>query len=621
MKRVSISRGSGESVPNSADKKIKKYNLLATRLKLKLENSDEHLKKDYENDKKKLDLLDRMKSPCSDELGPLISWKYPMIDYEKISNLVKEQFYNPTVMETMSCLVMSGLNSEQNYMDLLKDIKIIDLGTSKSDMIVFFSNLSDGKNKVLTFKYDGDDILNEAVIGMIMNLFRDEIPTFTWTYGLTKCNLPMFMKDKNQLKMISACREPVQIGQGDYIGLITEYIDGPTLGKYLVNPSISLKRFRSAMLTIFYSLKYANLKLKYVHWDLHDSNILMRSLNSKDNYLYLKYDNQYLYVGDHLATIIDFGFNSLVKSKQLIGNFNRADIGINPELSMSSKNDLLKLLNYLYIELKENANKSLNIDLVYQDLSHMFLFFVGVTKESDLEKFSYELTKRYALFPNDAGGEIIDNFFPNTIENMIDYLVKKDPSLVVSQKPNSKILNCEQQPENCLDAKEVMDILFSRQDRLNGLTDLIGYSNVLKNETQTELLISSIRDYLDQIFNRLESITNQPLISNIPMIILMNELRWIDSDLIQLNKIATEMQLKDMTKQISNMKRKLIAMIKKYEKIGLKAFYNNQYMLEKLTKVPDSQKQKLIEQMETDFLELTNKYKLKSSTSSSPEMN
>jgi hypothetical protein len=561
-----------------------------------------------------------MKSPCSDELGPLISWKYPMIDYEKISNLVKEQFYNPTVMETMSCLVMSGLNSEQNYMDLLKDVKIIDLGTSKSDMIVFFSNLSDGKNKVLTFKYDGDDILNEAVIGMIMNLFRDEIPTFTWTYGLTKCNLPMFMKDKNQLKMISACREPVQIGQGDYIGLITEYIDGPTLGKYLVNPSISLKRFRSAMLTIFYSLKYANLKLKYVHWDLHDSNILMRSLNSKDNYLYLKYDNQYLYVGDHLATIIDYGFNSLVKSKQLIGNFNRADIGINPELSMSSKNDLLKLLNYLYIKLKENANKSLNIDLVYQDLSQMFLLFVGVTTESDLEKFSYELTKRYALFPNDASGEIIDNFFPNTIENMIDYLVKKDSSLVVSQKPNSKILNCEQQPENCLDAKEVMDILFSRQDRLNGLTDLIGYSNVLKNETQTELLISSIRDYLDQIFNRLESITNQPLISNIPMIILMNELRWIDSDLIQLNKIATEMQLKDMTKQISKMKRKLIAMIKKYEKIGLKAFYNNQYMLEKLTKVPDSQKQKLIEQMETDFLELTNKYKLKSSTSSSPEI-
>jgi hypothetical protein len=321
-----------------------------------------------------------------------------------------------------------------------------------------------------------------------------------------------------------------------------------------------------------------------------------------------------------LATIIDYGFNSLVKSKQLIGNFNRADIGINPELSMSSKNDLLKLFNYLYIKLKENANKSLNIDLVYQDLSQMFLLFVGVTTESDLEKFSYELTKRYALFPNDASGEIIDNFFPNTIENMIDYLVKKDSSLVVSQKPNSKILNCEQQPENCLDAKEVMDILFSRQDRLNGLTDLIGYSNVLKNETQTELLISSIRDYLDQIFNRLESITNQPLISNIPMIILMNELRWIDSDLIQLNKIATEMQLKDMTKQISKMKRKLIAMIKKYEKIGLKAFYNNQYMLEKLTKVPDSQKQKLIEQMETDFLELTNKYKLKSSTSSSPEM-
>ena len=148
MNRVSIPRGSAVSVPNSADEKIKKYNLLATLLEIKLENSDEHRKKHYENNNKKLDLLDRMKSPCSDELGPLISWKYPMIDYEKISNLVKEQFYNPTVMETMSCLVMSGLNSEQNYMDLLKDVKIIDLGTSKSDMIVFFSNLSDGKNKV-----------------------------------------------------------------------------------------------------------------------------------------------------------------------------------------------------------------------------------------------------------------------------------------------------------------------------------------------------------------------------------------------------------------------------------------------------------------------------------------
>lgn len=609
--------------------KTQNYLELSRNLMTKYKNKQLNIygRKFRDNDITKMNFLRQIKNPCSDELGPLLEYKYQFVDYDKISNMVKEQFYNPKVMETMSCLVMSGLHNEQSYMDLLKDIQIIDLGKNKPDMIVFFSNLLNGKNKVLTFKYDGDDILNETIIGLIMNLFRGVIPTFTWTYGLTQCNLPLLIKEKDKVKMVSACNEKVTIGKQQYVGLITEYIDGPTLQNYFASPGMTVKRFRSTMLTIFYSIKYANEKLKYVHWDLHDSNVLMRRLYSKDNYIYLIYDNKYLYVGDHLATIIDFGFNSLVKGNKSnktytqIANYSRPDLGINPDASYSTKNDILKLLNYTYINMKSKmgirkSKSNLTFEeesarLIFQEVKDMLMKFTGITNEVKLDIFHKTITENYGIFPNTIGGKTIDDFIQVSLDDLIEYLISLDPTLIVSERP-TKVLSCDESiGGNCWSEKEIIDALFTRRDILN-LTDLKGYSELLlnkENEEDTIKVFESIQQYLDQIFTRIEKVLNKPETIDLPMMLLMNELRRIDSDLIQLYQISSQLNLPEFRKQISKMKTQVIRLIKKYQDYGLMSLDRNEIM--NVIKVPISQKKHWLDMLKEEFRNMKSKYEVR----------
>jgi hypothetical protein len=584
-----------------------------------LSEKEEQLEKIYnqkylENIETKISLLQNMKNPCSDELQSILEWQYPYIDYDKLSTLASQQFYNPKVMETMSCLVMSQLNSEQQYMDLLKDVKIIDLGKNKEDMIVFFSNLANGKNKVLTFKYDGEDILNEAVIGLVMNLYRQEIPTFSWTYGLTRCNLPMFVKDGKKVKMVSACRKPVQIGKeigkGDYIGLVTEYIDGPTFQDYLSDSGITVKNFRSAMLTILYSIRYTNLKLKYVHWDLHDSNILMRKLNSKDNYIYLKNDNKYLYVGDHLATIIDFGFNSLVKSNILIANYSRNDIGINPDASVSSKNDLLKLLNYLY--------RNLYGKKIFPEIEKLYSLFTGIRDKKELNRFHKLITKKYGIYPNDfdVNGKTIDDFISVSIEDLIIYLTQLQPDLVVDSKPNN-VLGCQKEEGkeerkeegNCWDEKQIIQEIFSRKQMILNLSDLLGYKDILRNKNQNRILNEFIKDNLDQIFIRMETLNAKKTNSPLGILMIENELRLLDNDLKLLYEITSELKLALFIKQISKMKTQIIRMIKKYEKLGSQLLKMDPKPIYAQLIGPKDQKRRWLNDLYQDFFTLMNQYK------------
>jgi hypothetical protein len=588
-------------------KKVKSFQLASRSLSKKKETLSKIYDRKFDlNIQTKLSVAKDVSKPsCSATLGPIIDWKYPFLDYETISNLVKDQFYNVKVMETMTCL-LNGLNSEQSYMDLLKDIRIIDLGPKKKDVMVFFSNLANGKNKVITIKYDGEEILNEWTVGLIMNSLRKIIPTFTWTYGLTQCNLPMFVQTNGKINIVSACNEKVQLRQDQYIGLITEYIEGPTLADYVASSQITVKKLRSALMTILFSIRYANIALKYVHWDLHDSNILMRQLDSEDNYIYLKNDNKYLYVGDHLATIIDFGLNSVHKNNQLIANYLHAQSGINPDVSESSNNDILKLLNYLYRDLRTKRNPLAK--MIFQEVRKMFSIFTGIDNVKELDEFHRLVTENYGIYPNENKEKNINKFVKYGLEQLIQYLVQVQPDLLLDKKPTQgNILSCLEEP--CLSEDEIISIIFNRKDSILNLTDLKGYQEMLLNKSQRKMVNQFIQNHIDSIVYNIEKIkTRAKKERKLSTVLLVNELRLLDKDLIQLYKITSNLGLKDFVKQINKLKTQIIRLLKEYQDYGLMTLDKDRDKIKEDILVAESQKDHWMDLLENEFVNLKTKY-------------
>jgi hypothetical protein len=555
----------------------------------KINSMDDSIYEDKQNEMntyEKNKIQELSATPCSEMMSKLYESFYSFINYKDISTLAKTQFYNINVMKTMTCFVMSGLNSEQSYMDLLQDVKIAELGKDKEYMTVFFSNLLNGKDRVLTFKFAEDEILHEFIMGMNMNKIRSIIPTFTWTYGLTTCNLPLFVKSKNKIKMVSACITNVEIGKQDYIGLITEYIDGPTLKNYITSPSTSVKDLRSALLTIFYSIFYANKMINYVHWDLHTDNILMRKLDSNDNYIYLPSENKYLYVGSHLATIIDFGLNAYetkTKPKQIIGNYTRVNYGINPDASQSSKNDILKLLNYCYFYLKDQPNSS-----KFSEISKLFSYFTNIKNKIDLYNFHMKVTKQYGIFPNNVGGPTIDDFTFINLENMIQLITYFQPDLFTDVKPNH-VLSCQGngQPK-CISENELSETIFNRKYDIQNITDLIGYREMLLRKPQKQKLIQFMKTKLNDILGRIEKIDSMERKKVVlETMLAFNDLRLLEKDLFILEDLALEFGQPKLTQDTEFLRKKIYLLVEELHTFVIKImsqrenYFKNQFLVGK----------------------------------------
>jgi hypothetical protein len=499
---------------------IKMFDLKPTRDKIDAESklyNEEMLNRE-------LDLIEKQEPICTKELSKLILSQAYKLNFDLLSNLIHKQFYNVDIMKTMRCILYSVVKDELSYYELIKTTDVLKK-SNKPDFIIFFQNLFKGKNKIFSTKYEKIKTLHEAIIGlMAANKVREVLPTFIWTYGITPCNMPILEKPEHN--MFSGCTIPVNYkNDGDYIGMITEYIEGEGLGSFIHNNKLTEEYLYSIVLTILYSLKYAHEMTGFIHWDLHTDNIQMRRLDQDDYYIYLPNEKKYLWVGGHLATLFDFGLSSMKMNGKLYGSFEFMEYGLNPNVNDSIQNDILKLFSNLII-LTEDDQKLLSI------VEKMFLYFTQFDTIKELNDFDFKLNKNYAIFPN---GSIynINAFTPITIDNFIKFveeMVPYDLSYLIETQQPGRVLSCTK--GKCLSEVQLYEELFNVPP-----VDYM-FTSDLKDIDPKDIpnVKMILTNYLDAIFNAVPNYEKKPVKESINIVFEFNSIRITQE---KLNKIES----------------------------------------------------------------------------------
>lgn len=435
------------------------------------------------------------------------------IDYKVLSFLVRDQFYNLSIMETLSCFLRMHLSSGSGFKDTIQKSRI--LNETRDNLVILFSNLMNGDKKLLTFKYQEKEILQELIVGLkCINQLRKVIPTFVWTYGYTTCNMPYIINGKT----FQPCRNPTNyteyVKTPKYIGIITEYIDGDSLYDYLVQ-DLTKDKFLSMILTVLYSLKYANESYGFVHWDLHYSNVMMRKLSQDNNYIYLPSENKYLWVGNKLATIIDLGSCSFVMDGKTITNYFRFDLGIRPDLTESPMNDVVKLFSSIYSRINKNKTLLPLFMEIYQQLT-------GISDEQYLKDFMKVLEDNFDIYPNYSKENVIENHLLMDLDQLIQFVESLSQNLIIKQKPD-QVLSC--QTSKCISTTEIPEIILTR-DEIFTVTEFLKAINAPVND---QFIEDFVVKFIQQTVHQLGKIKSPT--ANAKSLIIYDQLYYLLKDI------------------------------------------------------------------------------------------
>lgn len=478
------------------------------------------IKQNYNYELKLLEqYLEEQKTICSENgFIDYLNQSIKNIDYQILSNIVKNQFYNQHIMETMTCFLQNQLSTQQGFRDLISNAKIWkDTENAKENLVILFSNLMNKNQKLITFKYEQNETLHELIVGLkCINNIREIIPTFVWTYGFTTCNLPLIVENK----MVSTCTHSVTYPKYNekpaYVGIITEFVEGQSLYDYL-EKNIIEEQFLSILLTVLYSLKYANDTCAFVHWDLHYSNVIMRNLDGNDNYIYLPSENKYLWVGNKLATIIDLGSCSFVDKNRLVFNYFRYDLGIRPDLTMSPMNDVLKFLSSVYSKI-ENKPKLMRL------FQKIYAYLTGIENEKYLEDFMKVLEDNFDIYPNYSEDNILDKVITIDIQQFIEFVESLSSNILRMDKPEH-VLSCLK--SKCLEG-DWYENLLSREEILT----VSEFTKAVRHTKYISPYISKfLKDFIQQTKQQLKKYNSSKIAVNAKSVVLFDELYHLVNDI------------------------------------------------------------------------------------------
>jgi hypothetical protein len=393
-----------------------------------------------------------------------IDEKFIYIDIRKLNEMLKNQFYNKNLLELNSCVINTLLYSKFTYMLFFSSIKSLNLNSlaKYETQLIASTNFKGYINDNLILKFDlNKECLHEVVCGLIVgNEMRKLIPTFVWTYGVTKCTSPIISKDGTEI--LTACNEDVKFpysipeedNDNEYISVIIEKLEGLSLYEYIKQRKLSDAQLVSILLIVFSSISEANKRFGFVHNDLHDENIIMRPLTK---YSCVKLPQLDIYVNtfDSIPIIFDFGFSTFELNGKKCGNWNYYELGIDPNNS-NPMQDVIKLLMSIY--------KITNNNLVYDLLLLLFENKATINLIYD----------NYSILPNI--NKLIKYNIDEFIQIIISFVTKSQYSIkyedIFVEKGTYPILNHNE--SDAIDIQEIKKTIFSKLN-IDNLIDLNFY--------------------------------------------------------------------------------------------------------------------------------------------------
>ncbi len=167
---------------------------------------------------------------------------------------------------------------------------------------------------IKTTKEEDFNILYEYFIGVMgINELRKDIPNFSYTLSIFKCN-PLTITDGKKINIDKFC---VNEGGKSRHYIVYENIIGQTLHQYLLKEfsgktKPDINSLLTYLISIIASLAVAQDRIDFVHYDLHDQNIILRDITNPITIDYIIDDEKYSITVDKIPTMIDYGFSHFV---------------------------------------------------------------------------------------------------------------------------------------------------------------------------------------------------------------------------------------------------------------------------------------------------------------------
>jgi hypothetical protein len=409
------------------------------------------------------------------------------VDYNKLYDLLKNEYYINYILEKTSC-IFSNIMKDKYLIQNLLNIEFIDTQEEYKSTVIIF-NIKNSETKFVAKWDDKYSITHEAAVTLfVSNEMRKVLPTFVWCYGLTTCNLPLITKNN---KIVTSCNVQVKLESNNYIGLLTEYVEGISLLSYLKSDEVNGEDLMKIVLIVICSIFKAFCKFKFVHYDLHPENIRLRKTNGK--YKYIKFQKEFyieLPNGIYVPTLIDLGNSLFEKDNYKYGNVQYTQYDRNNQNIFV---DCIKLLYTIYV-----YNKDERVDNVIENVLSSLV--------SDFDKFQNYLIENFALIFD--AKRLIKTCSPKDFINILNYHMEKNGFyLIKNNVDNNLVIPCT------INKKQGGDP-FSRTD----IYDLIELESVLNDIDYFK--IYNIDKYFNSILSKSSERIDETAFSNITEAIL-----------------------------------------------------------------------------------------------------
>lgn len=429
-------------------------------------------------------------NPYKDNILDELQLHLGSLDKQSLLNDIYNKFYDIKVMEGISCILnsikysdqMSGVIASERIKHYYTNGQTI--GQKSLNGVVMESDFDTIKDLIvikLSKNLNGtqDNILiNELYNGLFgLNPLRKDIPNFAYTYGGFVCSEAYVGSDE---KLITWCNNNNPI---DYI-LLENIKPSITLSEYV--KSCSFEDFLFIYLQILYALSYAKRTVDFTHYDLHGTNVLIRTMNS--NKFYIKYvddrgDNIYL-PSNKIAIIIDFGYSHIEINSKNTGIYGINKYGIKPEVSFPMY-DAYKLLGFCLLDVDKIFIKSENNRQCIEGMYRILKFF----NKSDTYQNILNQNKTLFSLPH------LPKLLSITHQNLIDYIIKEFNLSLNVYDPNDKV-KIYGQEKKYHDVHQVFDELkLTKEIVINNNFEFYDVVSHLTNEGKNDEVAKAIKGY------------------------------------------------------------------------------------------------------------------------------
>jgi hypothetical protein len=296
-----------------------------------------------------------------------------------LRDTLRHAFFNASFMKWMACnfngtftsSIPSGRSQTRTHAITSNIKELVVIGAPSVDGAVWASTFKkvEGLFLLKTAKTARSNVTlyhEYFVASMCLNALRAEISNFMYIYGAFECTPPEAIEVNKKIKAVKFCMEGPKPSLGTY--LVIEQIPGSTTFAKLA-PTVSALEVVSWLLQLAAALGVARAKYGFCHYDLHNENVLLRSLGTNG---YVKLPNKTGYVvARYIPTIIDYGRSRVMVEGRSYGYYDNFGFGVNPDVT-KPECDLYKLLGFTMFDLYSENRK------LFDALMPAFRFFPHV---------------------------------------------------------------------------------------------------------------------------------------------------------------------------------------------------------------------------------------------------